>query len=653
MQTVERIVPRAASLLAAVCLVGAASSASAQSARVAGFRPSKSGFKFTNNFPSMPYTPINIGGVNVPIGDASNGMCGGMVYAVRDYFEANMPPPSNTTPPAGGPLFNHLSTRLFDSFNLPGGPMKYLHLMNPALPDHETDFSKIGLAPRGRAWVTIVEEWPRIKADLDNGRLSPMALIRVKSHDPSHMGQNHQVLAYAYVLNGHDLKIYVYDPNYPKHDRVTISLSTADPYHTTTMTQSTGQTLYAFFQTGYGYRPAPGFAIPAAKLAGDFNADGRTDVALAGGQGWNTLPVSFSTGSGGFSVTNGFVGSFAAWAQDGNAKKLVGDFNGDGRADVALTGPGYWSSVPTAFSYGNGSFSVTNHWIGDFAGWSSDREVQHIVGDFNGDGRSDIALTGSPWWDTLPVAFSNGNGTYNVTNVYVGEFAGWSAHLEVKRLVGDFNGDGRDDIALTGPSGWASVPVAFSNGDGSFHVTNSYVGSFAAWSAHAEATPLVGDYDGDGRDDVALTGMSFWTSLPVAFSDGGGGFSVTSYGAASVMYPAAGLSTEKVTGDFNGDGRTDIAIRPSSDYLLIGQSLGNGTFTLVTRYVGVFGSSWSNTQGSLLLKGDFTGDGRTDLALTGPLGWLTIPLASAGPSAFTVTNGWVADFGTWASEPVF
>jgi hypothetical protein len=652
MQTVERIVPRAAWLLAAVFLVGASSTASAQSARVAGFRPSTSGFKFTNNFPSMPYTPINIGGTQVPIGDASNGMCGGMVYAVRDYFEAGMPPPPNTLPPAGGTLFNHLSTRLFDSFNLPGGPLKYLHLMNPDLPDHETEFSKIGLAPRGRAWVTIVEEWPKIRADIDNGRLAPMALIRVKSHDPGQMGQNHQVLAYAYVLNGTDLTIYVYDPNYPKNDRVTISLSTADPYHTTTMTQSTNQTVYAFFHTGYGYRPAPGFAIPAAKLAGDFNGDGKTDVALTGGQGWNTLPVAFSGGAGNFSVTNSFIGSFASWAQDRKAKKLVGDFNGDGKADVALTGPGYWSTIPTAYSYGNGSFWVSNAWVGDFGSWSADPEAAQLVGDFNGDGKSDIALTGSPWWDTLPVAFSNGNGTYTVTNIYVGDFASWSANLEVKRVVGDFNGDGRDDVALTGPGAWNTLPVAFSNGDGSFSVTNSYVGNFAAWSAHPEATPLLGDFDGNGRDDIALTGMSFWTSLPVAFSDGAGGFNVTNYGAASVMYPAAGVLTEKVTGDFNGDGRTDIAIRPSGDYLLIGQSLGNGTFTLVSRYVGVFGTSWSNTPTSQLLKGDFTGDGRTDLALTGPLGWLTIPLAAVGPSAATVTNGWVGDFGNWASEPI-
>ena len=436
----------------------------------------------------------------MPIGNAANGMCGGMVYTVRDYFEAGSPPPPNTAPPQSGPLFNHLSNRLFDSFSLPGGPMKYLHLMNPDLPDHETDFSRLGLLPHGRAWVMIVEEWPQIRADIDSGRLSPMALIRVKSHDPFQMGQNHQVLAYAYRLNGSDLKIYVYDPNYPTNDKVTISLNISDPQHTTDITYSIGGTTYAFFRTGYGYSTPPGFAVPATKLAGDFNNDGKTDVALAGGQGWGSLPVAFSTGGGAFTVTNNAITDFATWASDRNAKKLMGDFNNDGMADVALTGPGYWRSVPTALSQGNGSFTVINAWVGDFAIWSADREAEQLVGDFDGDGDSDIALSGSPYWNTLPVAFSNGNGAYNVTNMYIGDFATWSSNLEVKRLVGDFDGDGLDDIALTGPSEWGSVPVALSNGNGSFTVVNAYIGAFASWSAHPYVSRLVGDFNGDSRD---------------------------------------------------------------------------------------------------------------------------------------------------------
>ena len=124
-----------------------------------------------------------------------------------------------------------------------------------------------------------------------------------------------------------------------------------------------------------------------------------------------------------------------------------------------------------------------------------------------------------------------------------------SSSAEVIRLVGDFNGDGRDDIALTGPSQSSGLAVAFSNGDGTFHVTQADVGAFASRSAHRQAARLVGDFDGDGRDDIALTGVPGWTSVSVAFSDGVGGFVVTERWAGSL----AAWTSHDDRGD--GDGR--------------------------------------------------------------------------------------------------
>ena len=145
---------------------------------VPGFTPSSSGFHFSNSFPSVPLLTIDVLGQNIPIGDASNGMCGGMVFAVRDFFEAKTAMWPDTTAPSSGTLFDYIVKRLFDSFDLVlpppplpppfitptppfgPGPVTYMWLMNPALPDHETVASNALLAPHGRAWVMIVEEWP-------------------------------------------------------------------------------------------------------------------------------------------------------------------------------------------------------------------------------------------------------------------------------------------------------------------------------------------------------------------------------------------------------------------------------------------------------------------------------------------------------------
>ncbi len=242
---------------------------------VPGFTPSTSGFHFANAFPSVPLVTINVLGQNIPIGDASNGLCGGMVYAVRDFFESKTALWPDTTPPSSGPLFDFFVKRLVDSFNLVlppppppppfitptppfgPGPVTYMWLMDPALPDHETVASNALLAPHGRAWIMINEEWPKIQADIDNGMLSTMALVEIKSLDPLQMGMNHQVLAWGYKLDGTDLTIHVYDPNYPDNNTVTLSLSIADPQHTTPVTYSTGETIWCFFKSVYTFASPP------------------------------------------------------------------------------------------------------------------------------------------------------------------------------------------------------------------------------------------------------------------------------------------------------------------------------------------------------------------------------------------------------------
>ena len=81
-------------------------------------------------------------------------------------------------------LYNYLVTRLFETFDLPSGPLRYLYLMNPLLPDHETEASRAGLAPHGKSWIIIKEEWPKIKYDFDNGSPSPLGLIRSNQQIP-------------------------------------------------------------------------------------------------------------------------------------------------------------------------------------------------------------------------------------------------------------------------------------------------------------------------------------------------------------------------------------------------------------------------------------------------------------------------------------
>jgi hypothetical protein len=219
---------------------------------VPGFLPSTSGFRFANAFPKVPVRRIGIPGViSVPIGDASNGLCGGMAFAARDYFEAGRSPPALEQPPGSGGLFDYLVRRLFDSFDLPVGPVRYLELMHPLLPDGETFWSRLGIGPHGRAHRMLRLEWPKVRADIHAGHPSPLGLVRVKSADPFELKRNHQVLAYGYDLAGSRLTLRLYDPNHPRADDVTLSLDIDDPTEPTAIATSPAATVFSFFRVPY------------------------------------------------------------------------------------------------------------------------------------------------------------------------------------------------------------------------------------------------------------------------------------------------------------------------------------------------------------------------------------------------------------------
>jgi hypothetical protein len=322
------------------------------SVRVPGFLPSTHGFQFKNKFTPRPDLVLRTAFGNLEVGNATNGLCGGMVYAVRDHFEARVPVPPGATPPEAGPLFDYLVHRLFDSFDLPGGVARYLELMHPALPDHETDLSRAHLAPHGRAWRMIVEEWPLIRQDLDAGRLSPLGLVCLKSANPAELGRNHQVLAYGYELQGTRLSLRIYDPNLPQDDTVWLSLDIGTPDHTTPVVYLPNPVI-AFFRTTYRPELPPGCEAGArVRAALRAQANGRLVCAENAGALplianrdriglWETFEIRV-VGSNRIALKSAANGRFVC-AENAGAKPLV--------ANRAQVGP--WETFELEYLPGN------------------------------------------------------------------------------------------------------------------------------------------------------------------------------------------------------------------------------------------------------------------------------------------------------------
>ncbi len=178
---------------------------------VPGFLPSTHGLHFANRFPPGP--TLRLGLIDpriVGIGDATAGLCGGMSWLVRERFEAGRPiEPDMEAPANGSPLFRALVRRQVLSLDW---------LLTPLA------FWWIGILSADRARRRIRDvEWPRIRADIDAGRLARVGLIRHDGPSPWRLTQSHQVLAYAYETDGDKPTIRIYDPNVPGRDDLVVT----------------------------------------------------------------------------------------------------------------------------------------------------------------------------------------------------------------------------------------------------------------------------------------------------------------------------------------------------------------------------------------------------------------------------------------------
>jgi hypothetical protein len=269
----------------------------------------------------------------------------------------------------------------------------------------------------------------------------------------------------------------------------------------------------------------------------------------------------------------------------------VGDFNGDGRQDLAVAKE-LSGTVSILLGNGNGTFTQAP---GSPITVGTD-PTSVAVGDFNGDGIPDLAVA-NQGSGTVSILLGNGNGTFTqapASPITVGKDP-------ISVAVGDFNGDGIPDLAVTNFGG-SSVSVLLGNGDGTF--------------TQAPGSPItvgkdpisvaVGDFNGDGIPDLAVTNFG-GSSVSVLLGNGDGTFTQAT---GSPIAVGSGPFSVGV-GDFNGDGKQDLAVAAqfsNSVSVLLGN--GDGTFTQASGPPITVGSTPIS-----VAVGDFTGDGRQDLAV--------------------------------------
>lgn len=192
------------------------------------------------------------------------------------------------------------------------------------------------------------------------------------------------------------------------------------------------------------------------------------------------------------------------WAVGPGWVPLIGDVDGDGYDDVVVwdSEHGEWQvalsdSKKLVPHPGNGEFK----WLKN---WARGRKWQPFIGDFDGDGKADLLVWYPPTGE-WQVALSTGTGFSPSPGP--GNFIWlkpWAQGDEWVPLIGDFNGDGRDDIVVWNPTS-GEWQVAFSEGD---RFNPGPIGGQPVWLNNwgigREWSPLIGDFDGDGKSDILV-----------------------------------------------------------------------------------------------------------------------------------------------------
>ncbi|KAA2239679.1 hypothetical protein F0L74_26160 [Chitinophaga agrisoli] len=252
---------------------------------------------------------------------------------------------------------------------------------------------------------------------------------------------------------------------------------------------------------------------------GDFDGDGKKDLYVFNGGDWGSFGPYFAmlrSNGNGFDCVKRYDKLLEGWQMSAGDDFYVGDFDGDGKDDCYIVNTTSWSTKYVGMMKAAGNkLSFIKRYdnnLGAPGYWIMGKNDKFYVGDFDGDKKADLYMANLKDWTTNYVGMiRSGGNALNCIRIFSNTLPGWTMADNDQHLVGDFDGDGKADMYVFNGTNWNPEYLLMVKSTGNnLSYVKRFDGIIPGWEMAPSDRLYIADANGDGKKDLYIYNTGNW-----------------------------------------------------------------------------------------------------------------------------------------------